>query len=114
MVFDYGQELKFATGSYTGDGATSLAVAIGFKPKYVKVWQRVTGNGINIGVYETVDVVMDDNASGGAIEHISDGGHQFKTNAIISLDADGFTVDDGGSDLHPNKNTSVYNYMAIG
>jgi hypothetical protein len=37
-----------------------------------------------------------------------------KTDAIISLDTDGFTVDDAGTDDHPNRLNQLYNYMAIG
>ena len=116
MVFTYGEELKFATGSYTGNGATSLAVAIGFKPRYVKVWRRRTSTGSTSFTIETIPEIVDDNASGGAIETVEGNspGSRFVTNAIISLDAGGFTVDDAGADLDLNKNAAVYNYMAIG
>ena len=35
-------------------------------------------------------------------------------NRLISLDADGFTVDDDDSDSHPNKLGETYDYLALG
>ena len=107
--------IQFASGTYTGDGSTSQAITgVGFAPKYVKIVNRETVNASTVGVFETWAEVMDDNAAGGAIKHTGSGGHDFSTNAIISLDSDGFTVDDGGSDANPNKNGDVYNYFCIG
>jgi hypothetical protein len=59
---------------------------------------------------ETTDTIIDDNASGGANSPLN----TFVTDAIIALGADGFTVDDGGSDGHPNANGIVYNYLCLG
>ncbi len=101
------------SGTYTGDGTNSQGITgVGFQPKYVLITPRKTGDGnsIELMVYTTTDIV-DDNAAGGAVD-IKNG--QFETNMIISLDADGFTVDANGSDQHPNKNTITYNYLAIG
>lgn len=106
------------TGSYTGDGTTSHAITgIGFQPKYVKIWQRKTVDANELIAYETTPEIMDDNASGGAIvtyEVAAGYSDSFYSNRIISLDADGFTVDDAGSDYPPNKNGEVYNYYCIG
>jgi len=102
-----------ATGTYTGDGTTSQAITgLGFQPKFVWIVQRQTldGTAINISPF-TTDVIVDDNAAGGAIDVKNS---QFETNQIISLDADGFTVDDDSTDADPNTNTQVYNYLAIG
>lgn len=106
---------QFYSGSYTGDGATSKAITgLPFAPLYVKIAERATADGTNIDVFETWAEVMDDNASGGAIKHAGASGHSFQANQIIALGASSFTVDDDGSDSHPNQNGTVYNYFIIG
>jgi len=109
-------QARIATGTYTGDGATSQGITgIGFQPKYVKVWERRTSGGNSVPMYETTDTIIDDNANGIAIEYdTTDDRFESVENAIISLDSDGFTVDDAGTDSDPNKNTVVYNYLAMG
>ena len=104
------------TGTYQGDGATSQAITgVGFQVIYVKIWNQVTAAGAQES-FETTTEIVADNASGGAYtdENVPAGGHAFAINAIISLGADGFTVDDAGSDEHPNKNGITYNYYAVG
>ena len=102
------------TGTYTGDGTTSQAITgIGFRPKYLRIWVRVTVNAAALPVFETTDTIIDDSPDGLAILHPGlNVPHQSETNTIISLDADGFTVDDDGADGHPNKLGTVYNYLA--
>jgi hypothetical protein len=102
---------RIKIGTYTGNGATSLAVTdVGFTPKYLRIWERATSDATAVYVGETNTAIIDDNAAGGAVV----AGTTFRDNEIISLDADGFTVDDDGADAHPNKNSSVYSYMALG
>ena len=107
---------QIKTGTYTGDGAVSQAITgVGFRPKYVRIWQRQTIAGTLIITYETTDTIIDDHANGGSVYNGASGANQqLAQNAIISLDADGFTVDDAGLDYDPNKNGQVYNYMAMG
>ena len=106
---------RIATGTYTGDGATSKAITgVGFAPKYVRITARVTTDGATMSVLETTDVMIDDNASGMTTNHAGAGGHASRINAIISLDADGFTVDDAGTDSLPNSDGTVYNYLCLG
>ena len=114
-----GSDIRFAEdvlsrikiGTYTGNGATSLAITgVGFTPKYVRIWERATSDGTGVYVGETNTAIIDDNAAGGTVV----AGTTFRDNEIISLDTDGFTVDDDGADAHPNKNSSVYSYMALG
>jgi len=101
-----------ATGTYTGDGTTSQAITgVGFPPKYVRVWVSVTSNATGTSPYATTDSFVDNNADGLAWEE--DSGTS-RTNRIISLDDDGFTVDDGGSDLDPNANGTTYEYLCLG
>ncbi len=105
------------TGTYQGNGASSYAITgVGFRPIYVRIWNRETVNGATMDSWETTDTMIDDNASGGvfADEDVPGGGHDFKTNRIIALGADGFTVDDSEGDDHPNKNGFDYNYFAVG
>lgn len=102
------------TGTYTGGGSESLSIeGIGFQPLYLKIWVRETTDAKTVPIFETTNTIIDDNASGMAIQHSStDPEHKSTINAIISLDTDGFTVDDAGSDAHPNKLNQVYNYLA--
>ena len=108
---------RITTGTYTGDGATSQAITgVGFQPKFVAVVARQTSNATGAWVGFTTDQIVDDNAAGGSIslESVWSNAGQFRTNEIISLDSDGFTVDDDGADADPNTNGQVYNYLAMG
>ena len=104
---------KIQTLTYTGNGSTSYHIDTNIHPLYVRIWARETVDLAEMVAYETTDTIVDDNASGGAIAETKDA-FQFKANRIISLDADGFTVDDGGTDIHPNKNGQVYNVFVLG
>jgi len=101
------------TLTYTGDGAISQHIDTNITPIYVKIWNRETVEWNDIQIYETTNTINDDHADGGTII-IMGGIVQFTINRIPSLDADGFTVDDGGADLHPNKNGQVYNVLVLG
>ena len=114
-----GTLMQMATGSYTGDGATSQAITgLGFRPRLLYITQRLTtGQAMpDRSQAWTSDVITDDSATGMAIT-MDTGAIPYETyesDAIVSLDSDGFTVDDAGADVHPNANTIVYNYWAIG
>jgi len=115
LVSAFNNVPKMATGSYTGDGATSKAITgLGFQPRYVKIMFRRTVDGGTVIVHEAWDTVLDDNVNGGAIQYASAGSISFETDAIISFDADGFTVDDAGVDNSPNANGQGYNWIALG
>lgn len=103
------------SGTYTGDGTESKAVTgLGFEPAYVRIWTRETVSGTAIDVYETSSRQVDDNGDGGATHYPSGGGApEFVSDAILSFDSDGFTVDDAGSDSHPNKDGQIYNFVAF-
>ena len=102
-------------GTYTGNGATSFEITgLGFRPLYVKIWPRVTTDATTTPIYETTSTIVDDNGSGMAFVHVAAGGHTTRINGIIALAPDSFTVDDGGTDAHPNTSGAVYNYLAIG
>lgn len=122
MVTDGNKNLSFddkieqITGTYTGDGSTGQAIAIGFNvptrvPRYVKVWQQVTSDGDEAKIYETTPDILDDSPSGGAIDAKD---AKFNENRIIAFGADSFTVDDNGGDEHPNQSGAIYNFVAEG
>ena len=99
------------TGTYTGDGTESQAITgIGFLPKALFITERRTSGGDAVDPYFVTNEIVDDNASGGVIDL---GNSKFETDKVLSLDADGFTVDDNGSDEHPNESGTIYNYYAV-
>jgi hypothetical protein len=101
-----------ATGTYTGNGATSYAITgLGFAPKFVMIIRQASGTG-SANVTMTSDTLVDDDAAGQSIQWGT--AAQFYNDGIISMDADGFTVDDRGFDNDPNKSGQVYNYIAWG
>lgn len=104
-------------GEYTGDGSTGFSVTgLPCSPKYLKIVIRETTSGNAVEVWETWGRVIDDDAAGMSILHrnADTPPHEVIKDAIVSLDADGFTVSDQGADKHPNKNTVKYNWYVIG
>lgn len=108
--------VRIATGTYTGDGTVSHAITgLGFRPKYVRIWRH---NAEAAGTWNYI-FERTDTYAGDLCHRISTAG----TNAalmevvgdcLISLDADGFTVDDGGIDDQPNTDGQLYDYLALG
>ena len=104
------------TSSYTGDGSTSQAVGgVGFKPRYLVLWPRITTAAVTFAMEATREV-LDDNASGLSIVHGSANPnyHEGFVGGLTSFDRDGFTVSDTSIDDHPNKTGVVYNFICIG
>lgn len=100
-----------STGNYTGDGELSQAITgVGFTVRFVHITRAVTGNAQGVNSHYTSDVIVDNNASGAAIDATG----VMRTNTIIALGSDGFTVDDGGGDAHPNKLNEPYDFIAYG
>jgi hypothetical protein len=113
-----GSGAKIYTGTYTGDDTTSQGITgVGFAPKYVELWQsKSTASTIaSRGHVKTTDVTVDNNPAGMAI-NISDTANVEPTavDMITSLDADGFTVDDAGTNDQPNTGSTVYEFWCIG
>ena len=106
-----GERCRIKTGTYTGDGTTSQPItSVGFKPKYVKIW-------VHTEVLATSPFFEKTDTMPAALcaTHPAAAAHMIAVpNAIISLDADGFTVDDSGADVDPNKNGVTYDYKAMG
>jgi len=104
---------KIQTLTYTGNGAISYHIDTTIHPIYVRIWNRETVDGNPVYICETTNTIVDDHASGAAIR-IQNVAVEMRINMIISLEADGFTVDDGGADEHPNKSGQVYNVFVLG
>lgn len=101
------------TGTYTGDGSTAQNITgVGFQPKFVEVWVRPEDAvGATCGTWRRSDQSSDQAAilHGGVAT-----GHVGIDDKLISIDADGFTVDDAGSNGNPNKLNSLYHYLCLG
>lgn len=103
---------KILTGTYTGDGTTSQAIVAWTEEldaKFIMITPRKTTDAL-LTAYWTTPAIMDDNANGGAIKDTS----KFEDNRIISINPDGFTVDDNSGNGDPNKSGRVYNYVVTG
>lgn len=104
------QASRITTGTYVGDGTTSKSITgLGFQPKFVQIWgdfnADASGKEIQMKMTE-----MDTQFSW----HLHQDVIGVRDNRVISLDADGFTVDDDGADAEPNKNGMTFLYLAIG
>ncbi len=103
---------KILTGTYTGDGTTSQAIVAwteDLDAHFIMITPRKTSDAL-LTTYWTTSAIIDDNANGGAIKDTS----KFEDNRIISINSDGFTVDDNSGNGDPNKSGRVYNYVVIG
>ena len=97
---------RITTGTYTGDGELAQAITgIGFPPKYVWIVAQPVAEA-TAETFETVDAMTPTWCI-----RTSDTSRQ---NRIVSLDADGFTVSDQGTDVDPNKLGQVYVFIALG
>jgi len=102
---------KIKTGTYTGDGTLSQAITgIGFLPKVLIIEEYSATDGGNIN---GMSIKTTDNPATFMNWHGNSGDKAYD-DSIISLDADGFTVDDQNTDRHPNKNAATYMYTALG
>ena len=103
------------SGTYIGDGTDANAIIdLGFAPNFVEISEQEGVSGQAIEIFVTTDQIVDDIGEGMAIVHRTGGAppHATISNRIRSLDDDGFTVGDDGSDEHPNKDGITYNYRA--
>lgn len=110
------RESKFKTGTYTGDGSTSMAITgVGFTPKFLLIWLAGTDGGTMAAIIFTSDTFMALDAQG-LVVFMNQGSGDFNVadNRVIALGSDGFTVSDDGTDLHPNKASQGYHYVAWG
>ena len=101
---------KIKTGTYTGDGSTGQAITgIGFQPKKTSIRPHLTSGAGNEEFVKT-----DQHTNDLCFHHKASGPHEDLADRINSLDSDGFTVEDAGSDQHPNKNAQVYDFLCLG
>lgn len=103
-----------AVGTYTGDGSTSQVISgLGFTPDYVHIWVQETSSGASRTTkdIEATLLILGDGTGGigGGWESTA-----FRVDRINAFASGSFTVDDGGSDLNPNKNTVTYYFKALG
>lgn len=99
------------SGTYTGDGSTSLAISgWQFDTRHVNVWQRRTSAAATFAM-ETTDQIVDDAGAGAAV--LVDTGFVL-LDRIVSLGFGQFVVSDGGGDFAPNQLGVVYNFLAEG
>jgi len=92
--------MKIKHGSYTGDGSTPRAITgIGFAPDLVIVK--------NVGVSTNSQIRFAGQSTSGSLDMA---GNQARSQGILSLDADGFTV---GSDTSVNYSGHLCVYLAI-
>ena len=103
-----------ATGSYTGDGATSQAITgVGFQVVHLVIALRKTSDSSTWAGF-TNTTIIDDNAAGMVVKFVDGNASYAYINSVIALGSDGFTVDDQGGDSHPNIDGDVYNFTAWG
>lgn len=111
---DIQNNCRIATGQYTGDGTVAQPIiGIGFRPTYVQIWVRAAQNDLVArAIYQKTDDFIGDVSQ----EHTTVAGveHRLRDNRLISLDADGFTVDDDGANAPPNTLAQDYAYLALG
>ena len=118
---------RIFTGTYTGDGTESQAITCAGAGssstiRYVRIWQRQTSDNTSLSIWESTREINDDIAAKMGVSpsyqvsgEDNTGMSFVSDNTIIALGTDGtFTVDDHAADSHPNKNSQVYNYMALG
>ena len=104
---------RLVPGSYTGDGELANVISLPFRPVLVLVFAQATSAGVTTMHIATPSIVDDISSTGAAIE-LDSSAVDVVENAITSLSSDGFTVDDAGSNSHPNKSGQVYNFVAFG
>lgn len=96
------------TGTYTGDDNRDQPITgIGFQPKALIILRHVTSATSGVGNALRLADTFDNIAISGLFR-------DFAADKINSLDADGFSVDDGGTDGDPNTNGQQYDYVAFG
>lgn len=108
---ELGYYAKITTGTYTGDGAVSQSITgLGFAPRFIIILQQSDGtDNIQSNNFVGLDVLFT-----GMGMNWTDGVTNYRDDRLISLDVDGFTVDDDGGDQPPNKNGEVYIFIALG
>jgi hypothetical protein len=104
-------------GTYTGDGGTTHAITgLTGTPKLVLIWRSVASAvaWVDRDFIGTTSSMVNNHGSGLAWSINKQAtGPSWVTDSIIAVGAGNFTVDDGGSDAHPNKSSQVYEYFVV-
>ncbi len=109
---EWADRAKIKTGTYTGNGSTSQAITgVGFQPTYVGIWEIASTSGNKI---EATNGMVSASKTFSHYGAASGSYHSHQSDRIIAMGADGFTVDDAGSDSDPNKASRTYYYLALG
>ena len=107
-------KVVFKSGTYTGDGTTGNTITgVGFTPKFL-ILTAVKAGGAASYFYLTSDELLADDANGGAILSDNGGAVTYYARYVKSFNADGFTVDDAGTNADPNASAVNYHYIAWG
>lgn len=108
---EHKQICRIKTGQYTGDDTVSQSIiGIGFRPKRVEIILHAVAYG-DMHVWVKTDQMAGDFCG----RHVAAGPHdQGVSDRLISLDDDGFTVDDQGANGDPNKGAQLYDYTCWG
>jgi len=98
-------------GSYTGDGEAGgqEITGVGGTPKHLIIFENVA-DGASGDRWETTTNLIDNDPQGLAYTINQNGDVSMQDSAIMSLDADGFTVGTGGGS--PNANAVTFEYVA--
>jgi len=97
-------------GQYTGDGTVAMAIiGIPFQPRFLWITPHALAQDLSGATYACVrhENMTTNLAVVSYMRLIYD-------NRVISLDANGFTVDDDNANAHPNTLNQVYDYVAWG
>jgi hypothetical protein len=100
---------QITTGTYTGDGAATQAIAgVGFLPRFVFIYRED-------GFVSTPGHKNDRDGLNTSFQWDGGSDWRYRTDQIISLDADGFTVGDGSGSWNTfNVNLVKYHYVCFG
>ena len=102
---------KIATGQYTGDGTVDQYITgIGFQPQFVQIWGHEEVEDTQLYKFTKTSTIM----GGDRCVYEYANYQRVRDNRIISLDADGFSVGDMGTDFDPNTLGSTYDWIAFG
>jgi hypothetical protein len=101
-----GGGVQMKTGTYTGnDGATKAITGVGFRPKYLMIYDQTLMNS-NYQWFKT-----DQDGTKSLVQEATNSCTRYLNDMIISLDADGFTI---GQTETINAASQVYTYVAFG
>ena len=100
------------TGQYAGDGnATQAITGLDIQPAFLIIMENVA-DGASGDMWWTSTTLIDNDPQGLAYTINDAGDSSMQEDAIVTLDADGFTVGDGGGNA--NNVAKTYEYVAWG